>query len=399
MLVLTFVAFLSPAPKHPRSFETSGGHQQRGGRGGPESERSDRNSGDFEDFETFAAANDMPSAASMASNGAYPDPALQGVDESSTLWMGDLEGWMTEENLTQHFSGFGEPVKVRVATFKYGIPAGYCYVYFTTPRGAQRAYETLNGRLMEGTNHVFRLKIANKNSRFFSRGKEHGNPSPSPVPVSPSPSPLPSTSRQVHSHQQQPVQHYHPQQPQHHVPFLSTNVPTQVLSHGRVPLQAPEPRAPMYARPPLPAGVAAPRDPYLEQQQLLLEHRLAQQGSPTSAGDEQTFIDDSFDMRGAFDPGVGDDFTGRSPRSPSFSVFVGNLDQEIDRETLLSAFQTKYPSVVGGKIVFDPFTGVSKGYGFVIFGDEGEQHRALREMQGQLCGDRPMRINKAVRRN
>lgn len=44
----------------------------------------------------------------------------------------------------------------------------------------------------------------------------------------------------------------------------------------------------------------------------------------------------------------------------------------------------------------DPVTGVSRGYGFVRFGDEQDQQRALTEMQGVYCGNRPMRVSAAT---
>jgi RNA recognition motif-containing protein len=47
----------------------------------------------------------------------------------------------------------------------------------------------------------------------------------------------------------------------------------------------------------------------------------------------------------------------------------------------------------------DPISGLSRGYGFVRFTDESEQQRALTEMQGVYCGNRPMRISTATPKN
>ena len=47
----------------------------------------------------------------------------------------------------------------------------------------------------------------------------------------------------------------------------------------------------------------------------------------------------------------------------------------------------------------DPISGMSRGYGFVRFSDEGDQQRALQEMQGVYCGNRPMRISTATPKN
>ena len=47
----------------------------------------------------------------------------------------------------------------------------------------------------------------------------------------------------------------------------------------------------------------------------------------------------------------------------------------------------------------DPISGMSRGYGFVRFSDEVDQQRALSEMQGVYCGNRPMRISTATPKN
>lgn len=47
----------------------------------------------------------------------------------------------------------------------------------------------------------------------------------------------------------------------------------------------------------------------------------------------------------------------------------------------------------------DPISGMSRGYGFVRFSDENDQQRALTEMQGVYCGNRPMRISTATPKN
>jgi RNA recognition motif-containing protein len=47
----------------------------------------------------------------------------------------------------------------------------------------------------------------------------------------------------------------------------------------------------------------------------------------------------------------------------------------------------------------DPISGMSRGYGFVRFSEEADQQRALTEMQGVYCGNRPMRISTATPKN
>lgn len=66
---------------------------------------------------------------------------------------------------------------------------------------------------------------------------------------------------------------------------------------------------------------------------------------------------------------------------------------------LVSLFQSRFPSCKSAKIMTDPLSGMSRGYGFVRFSDESDQQRALTEMQGVYCGNRPMRISTATPKN
>ncbi|RKO94327.1 hypothetical protein BDK51DRAFT_21912 [Blyttiomyces helicus] len=93
------------------------------------------------------------------------------------------------------------------------------------------------------------------------------------------------------------------------------------------------------------------------------------------------------------------DRTGRDERGPEFSVFVGDLGPEVTDFMLLQAFQSRYMTTKSAKVVTDPSTGMSRGYGFVRFTDESEQTRAMNEMQGQYIGSRPMRISMATPKN
>ncbi|KAF9081054.1 tRNA selenocysteine 1-associated protein 1 [Mortierella sp. AD031] len=85
--------------------------------------------------------------------------------------------------------------------------------------------------------------------------------------------------------------------------------------------------------------------------------------------------------------------------SQEFSVFVGDLSPEVTEFMLVSKFQERYMSCRSAKIMTDATTGISRGYGFVRFGDESEQLRALHEMQGVFCGSRPIRISMATPKN
>ncbi|CDY29263.1 BnaC01g19150D [Brassica napus] len=86
----------------------------------------------------------------------------------------------------------------------------------------------------------------------------------------------------------------------------------------------------------------------------------------------------------------------RQADGPEHTVFVGDLAPDVTDYMLTETFKAVYSSVKGAKVVADRTTGRSKGYGFVKFGDESEQIRAMTEMNGQYCSSRPMRTGPAA---
>lgn len=86
----------------------------------------------------------------------------------------------------------------------------------------------------------------------------------------------------------------------------------------------------------------------------------------------------------------------RPDAGPEHSIFVGDLAPDVTDYLLQETFRAHYPSVRGAKVVTDPNTGRSKGYGFVKFSDETERNRAMTEMNGVYCSSRPMRISAAT---
>lgn len=66
-----------------------------------------------------------------------------------------------------------------------------------------------------------------------------------------------------------------------------------------------------------------------------------------------------------------------------YTIYVSDVPVHINDYQLFAYFQARFPSCRGAKIVLDPLTQLSKGYGFVRFADESEQQRALMEMNGQ----------------
>ncbi|GJT23440.1 zinc finger MYM-type protein 1-like protein, partial [Tanacetum coccineum] len=59
-------------------------------------------------------------------------------------------------------------------------------------------------------------------------------------------------------------------------------------------------------------------------------------------------------------------------------------------------FSAHYTSVKSAKVVTDRLTRHTKGYDFVMFGDESEKIRAITKMNGILCSTRSMRIGPAA---
>uniref|UniRef100_A0A7N0SZR6 RRM domain-containing protein n=1 Tax=Kalanchoe fedtschenkoi TaxID=63787 RepID=A0A7N0SZR6_KALFE len=86
----------------------------------------------------------------------------------------------------------------------------------------------------------------------------------------------------------------------------------------------------------------------------------------------------------------------QSDPRPDLSVFVGDLAPDVTDTVLQETFASKYQSTKGVKVVVDPNTGRSKGYGFVRFGDESDKLKAVTEMNGAFCLSRPMRVGVAT---
>jgi RNA recognition motif-containing protein len=75
----------------------------------------------------------------------------------STHNLGDIESWMDETHLFNLFSHTGEVTQVKIIRDKStNLPAGYGFVYFTSPSIAAKILETHNGQPISGTNKVYR---------------------------------------------------------------------------------------------------------------------------------------------------------------------------------------------------------------------------------------------------
>lgn len=82
-----------------------------------------------------------------------------------------------------------------------------------------------------------------------------------------------------------------------------------------------------------------------------------------------------------------------------FSIFVGDLNSTVSETQLFELFSSRYPSTSNTKIVYDPITNLSKGYGFVKFLNISDQQNALLEMQGVILNGRPIRVSNTSHNN
>ncbi|KAL5059259.1 hypothetical protein RYX36_030863, partial [Vicia faba] len=71
----------------------------------------------------------------------------------------------------------------------------------------------------------------------------------------------------------------------------------------------------------------------------------------------------------------------RQDEGPGRTIFMGDLVVDVSDYLLQETFRARFNSVKGPKVVIYRLTRRSKGYGFVRFADEGEQMRAMTEMQ------------------
>ena len=78
-----------------------------------------------------------------------------------------------------------------------------------------------------------------------------------------------------------------------------------------------------------------------------------------------------------------------------FSIYVCELSPAVKSDKLRDFFKEKYKSVFDAKIIIDPSTKISKGYGFVKFHDKAESERAINEMNGQVIEGKAMKTGNA----
>ena len=81
------------------------------------------------------------------------------------------------------------------------------------------------------------------------------------------------------------------------------------------------------------------------------------------------------------------------------NLFIGNLDPDVDETLLHNTFSAFGAVVQNPKIMRDPDTGTSKGYGFISFSDFESSDTAIDVMDGQYLGGRPISVNYAFKKD
>ena len=76
------------------------------------------------------------------------------------------------------------------------------------------------------------------------------------------------------------------------------------------------------------------------------------------------------------------------------NIFVGNLPYSLTDEELKEAFDP-YGNVDTARVVTDPYSGRSRGFGFVEMNDEREGEAAIQGLNGKDLKGRALTVDRA----
>lgn len=76
------------------------------------------------------------------------------------------------------------------------------------------------------------------------------------------------------------------------------------------------------------------------------------------------------------------------------NIYAGNLSRDVTEEELRKAFEA-FGEVTSAKIVFDKFSGQSRGFGFVEMPVKAEAEAALSGLNGKQLKGRTLTVNEA----
>lgn len=74
------------------------------------------------------------------------------------------------------------------------------------------------------------------------------------------------------------------------------------------------------------------------------------------------------------------------------NLYIGNLLPKFSDMELYILFKSKYPSVYFASII--RINGISRGYGFIYFGNNEEYKRCLKEINGIVYRDKTLKVKE-----
>jgi RNA recognition motif-containing protein len=79
------------------------------------------------------------------------------------------------------------------------------------------------------------------------------------------------------------------------------------------------------------------------------------------------------------------------------NIYVGSLHFKMNEAELREVFE-EYGEVTSAKIIFDKYSGRSKGFGFVEMPNESEAKKAIEELNGAEVSGRNIIVNESIER-
>lgn len=80
------------------------------------------------------------------------------------------------------------------------------------------------------------------------------------------------------------------------------------------------------------------------------------------------------------------------------NIYVGSLHFKMNEAELKELFE-EYGEVTSAKIIFDKYSGKSKGFGFVEMPDTNEARKAIEELNGAEVQGRNIIVNESIERS
>lgn len=78
-----------------------------------------------------------------------------------------------------------------------------------------------------------------------------------------------------------------------------------------------------------------------------------------------------------------------------FTAYVGDLPSDVDDNKLFKVFADKFPTLRSAKVSYE--NNHSRGYGFLVFGTEGDYKQCMQTMNGFKINGKPIKVNYSYR--